>query len=84
MYTRVFDGSIRPGEKIQLMQSRRSYEVEEVGIFTPQDATHNRTQQLGQLAILSQVFVKLNTQRSAIHSHITYTRHHNHYQDIRS
>lgn len=36
MYTRVFDGQIKPGDKIQLMQSKRSYEVEEVGIFTPQ------------------------------------------------
>lgn len=36
MYTRIFDGQITPGDKIQLMQSKRSYEVEEVGIFTPQ------------------------------------------------
>ncbi len=36
MYTRIFEGSVAPGEKIQLMQSSRSYEVEEVGIFTPQ------------------------------------------------
>ena len=36
MYTRIFDGSVAPGDKIQLMQSRRTYEVEEVGIFTPQ------------------------------------------------
>ncbi len=36
IYTRIFDGSIAPGEKIQLMQTKRSYEVEEVGIFTPQ------------------------------------------------
>ncbi len=36
MYTRIFDGSIKPGQKIQLMQTKRSYEVEEVGIFTPQ------------------------------------------------
>ncbi len=36
MYTRIFDGSVAPGEKIQLMQTKRSYEVEEVGIFTPQ------------------------------------------------
>ena len=35
MYTRIFDGSVKPGEKIQLMETRRSYEVEEVGIFTP-------------------------------------------------
>ena len=36
MYTRIFDGSVRPGEKIQLMETKRSYEVEEVGIFTPE------------------------------------------------
>ena len=36
MYTRIFDGSVKPGDKIQLMKTRRAYEVEEVGIFTPQ------------------------------------------------
>ena len=36
IYTRIFDGSIAPGCKIQLMQTKQSYEVEEVGIFTPQ------------------------------------------------
>ena len=36
MYTRIFDGSVKPGEKIHLMETRRSYEVEEVGIFTPE------------------------------------------------
>ena len=36
MYTRIFEGSVKPGEKIQLMETRRSYEVEEVGIFTPE------------------------------------------------
>jgi GTP-binding protein LepA len=36
MYTRIFDGSVAPGDKIQLMQTKRSYEIEEVGIFTPQ------------------------------------------------
>ena len=36
MYTRIFDGSVKPGEKIQLMKTRRAYEVEEVGIFTPE------------------------------------------------
>ena len=36
MYTRIFDGSVKPGDKIQLMEARRSYEVEEVGIFTPE------------------------------------------------
>lgn len=36
MYTRIFDGSVKPGQKIQLMKTKRVYEVEEVGIFTPQ------------------------------------------------
>ncbi len=36
MYTRIFEGSVKPGEKIQLMETKRSYEVEEVGIFTPE------------------------------------------------
>ena len=36
MYTRIFDGNVKPGEKIRLMETRRSYEVEEVGIFTPE------------------------------------------------
>jgi len=36
MYTRIFEGSVRPGERIRLMETRRSYEVEEVGIFTPE------------------------------------------------
>ena len=34
MYIRIFDGSVKPGEKIHLIKTRRSYEVEEVGIFT--------------------------------------------------
>ena len=51
MYTRVFDGSIGPGDKIQLMQSGRSYEVEEVGIFTPkmQPTTELKTGAVGYL-----------------------------------
>ena len=36
MYTRIFDGSVAPGDRIQLMQTKRFYEIEEVGIFTPQ------------------------------------------------
>ena len=36
MYTRVFDGNVEPGQKILLMKTQRAYEVEEVGIFTPQ------------------------------------------------
>jgi GTP-binding protein LepA len=32
---RVFDGTIKKGEKIQLMANRRSYEVLKVGVFSP-------------------------------------------------
>ena len=51
MYTRIFDGSVKPGEKIQLMETRRSYEVEEVGIFTPemQPTSELRTGAVGYL-----------------------------------
>jgi GTP-binding protein LepA len=34
-YVRVFDGSIRPGERVRLMGTGRDYEVKEVGIFVP-------------------------------------------------
>ena len=51
MYTRIFEGSVKPGEKIRLMETRRSYEVEEVGIFTPemQPAEELRTGAVGYL-----------------------------------
>ncbi|MCE2415137.1 translation elongation factor 4 [Candidatus Poribacteria bacterium] len=51
MYTRIFEGSVKPGEKIQLMETRRSYEVEEVGIFTPemQPTSELRTGAVGYL-----------------------------------
>ena len=51
MYTRVFEGCVKPGEKIQLMETRRSYEVEEVGIFTPemQPTSELRTGAVGYL-----------------------------------
>ncbi len=51
MYTRIFEGSVKPGEKIQLMETKRSYEVEEVGIFTPemQPASELRTGAVGYL-----------------------------------
>ena len=51
MYTRIFEGSVKPGEKIRLMETRRSYEVEEVGIFTPemQQTSELRTGGVGYL-----------------------------------
>ncbi|MDE0468445.1 MAG: translation elongation factor 4 [Candidatus Poribacteria bacterium] len=51
MYTRIFDGSVKLGERIQLMETKRSYEVEEVGIFTPemQPTTELRTGAVGYL-----------------------------------
>ncbi len=35
VYVRVFDGSLRPGDKIYMMKTNRTYEVTEVGIFKP-------------------------------------------------
>jgi GTP-binding protein LepA len=35
MYVRVFDGTLKPGDHVQLMATGKSYEVEEVGVFTP-------------------------------------------------
>jgi len=32
---RVIDGEVRPGDKIQLMASGRSYQVDELGVFAP-------------------------------------------------
>lgn len=35
MMVRVFDGSIRPGQKIALMATRKTYEVQRVGVLMP-------------------------------------------------
>ncbi|WP_461205575.1 translation elongation factor 4 [Clostridium sp. DL1XJH146] len=34
-YVRIMDGTIKPGNKIKFMASGKSYEVTEVGVFTP-------------------------------------------------
>ncbi len=36
LFVRVFDGEIRAGDEIVLLQSKRNYKVEELGVFTPQ------------------------------------------------
>ena len=35
MYVRVFDSTIKPGDRIQLMATGKSFDVEEVGVFLP-------------------------------------------------
>ncbi|MFZ4451968.1 translation elongation factor 4 [Salibacterium aidingense] len=34
-YIRIVEGTIRPGEKIRMMQTGKEFEVSEVGVFTP-------------------------------------------------
>jgi len=34
-YVRVFEGRLRPGQTIRMMSSGKSFEVDEVGVFTP-------------------------------------------------
>ncbi len=43
IYTRIFDGEVRPGDEILLMNSNKKYEVTEVGVMAP---SHNATKQL--------------------------------------
>ncbi|MFO7948334.1 MAG: translation elongation factor 4 [Armatimonadota bacterium] len=35
-YVRVFNGTIRPGDRIMMMSDGRKFEVDEVGVFAPQ------------------------------------------------
>lgn len=34
-YARLFSGSLTPGQQVKLMSTNRSYEIKEVGVFTP-------------------------------------------------
>jgi len=36
VYCRVFDGQVKPGDRIRLMASGNTYEVQEVGVFVPE------------------------------------------------
>jgi GTP-binding protein LepA len=38
IYTRIFDGSVKKGDMIRLMNSRKKYEVTEVGLYVPNPA----------------------------------------------
>jgi GTP-binding protein LepA len=41
-YVRLFSGEIAPGLMVQLMSTGRSYEVKDVGVFTPKPASRQR------------------------------------------
>jgi GTP-binding protein LepA len=41
MLVRVMQGTVKPREKIQLMASRATYTVEQVGVFTPRSAVRD-------------------------------------------
>ena len=43
IYTRIFDGEVKAGDEILLMNSKKKYEVTEVGVMAP---SHNATKQL--------------------------------------
>ena len=43
IYTRIFDGEVKAGDEILLMNSKKKYEVTEVGVMAP---SHNSTKQL--------------------------------------
>jgi GTP-binding protein LepA len=36
IYTRIFDGSVKPGDIIRLMNTKKKYEVTEVGVMAPE------------------------------------------------
>ena len=38
-YIRIMDGSVKPGDKIQMMATGKEFEVLETGVFTPRNFT---------------------------------------------
>jgi GTP-binding protein LepA len=41
-YTRVFSGSVQPGQDVKLLSTSKNYEVKEVGVFTPKPLARGR------------------------------------------
>jgi GTP-binding protein LepA len=41
IYTRIFDGSVKEGDMIRLMNTKKDYEVTEVGVYSPGPVTTN-------------------------------------------
>jgi GTP-binding protein LepA len=44
-YSRVFSGAITPGQAVRLMSTGKSYEIKEVGIFTPKPLAQENLQE---------------------------------------
>lgn len=44
-YSRVFSGAITPGQAVRLMSTGKSYEIKEVGIFTPKPLARENLQE---------------------------------------
>jgi GTP-binding protein LepA len=44
-YSRVFSGTITPGQAVRLMSTGKSYEIKEVGIFTPKPLAQENLQE---------------------------------------
>ena len=44
-YIRIVEGTVKPGDKIYIMATKKTFEVTEVGVFTPKET------QLGQLTV---------------------------------
>ena len=44
-YIRIVEGTVKPGDKIYMMATKKTFEVTEVGVFTPKET------QLGQLTV---------------------------------